>query len=64
MKVFTKYQTITFHIEYATERQSYSETFVLNCDAETDYASKRNTTQDKELQTISCTLQEIAERLI
>lgn len=55
---------LVFFIEYKTQEKSYSESIVINIEADLDVVLSRANSKDKELRTISFALQDIAEKML
>ncbi len=59
-----KVQKINFSIEYITNVKKYCENYSVNFLGDTDNIQTRSATKDKELRTISYTLQDLVEKLL
>ncbi|WP_222864752.1 hypothetical protein, partial [Serratia marcescens] len=55
---------LVFYIKYKTEQKSYSESIIVNIEADLDVVHSRANSRDKELRTISFALQDIAEKML
>lgn len=55
---------ITIKISYEAGKRNYSDSFVLNIEADSDNITTRASTKDKELKIISYALQDIAEKML
>lgn len=63
-ELFKDPNPLTFSIKYVTDKKTYSDTFVLNIEADQDLIKTRAATENKELRTISYALQDIAEKML
>ncbi len=59
-----KVDKINFKIEYSTNIKKYDETYTINFLGDTNNIQTRSATRDKELRTISYTLQDLVEKLL
>ena len=63
-ELFTNPEPLAFHIKYEFSNNKYEDSFILNIEADNDMMHSRACSKDKELRTISYTLQDIAEKML
>lgn len=64
LKLFKDPHLLTFSIEYISNGKKYMDTFKINPKTDSDLIHTRAATKDRELNAISYTLQEIAEKML